>query len=132
MRLLLVTLFFCQTASAQQSQNPSLMVEHTRAQRRLAQQTPPGREKLEIGTLFIPAGVKSGAPILFFFHGGTWLPEVAGARDRVVIVSVQAGSGSATYVKLFENPARSPAPPKEAEDKAGMHSRSEERRVGTE
>jgi hypothetical protein len=107
---------------SQQSQNPSPMVEHTRAHPRLPQQSPPGRrQKLELGTLFLPAGIKPGAPILFFFHGGTWLPEVAGARDRVVIVSVQAGSGSATYAKLFDDPARFPALLQEAETKAGMH-----------
>ena len=35
------------------------MVEHTRAHPRLEQETPPGRrEKLELGTLFLPAGLK--------------------------------------------------------------------------
>ncbi len=122
MRLLFVSLFVFGVARGQQSQNPSPMVEHTRAHPRLPQQTPPGhREKLELGTLFVPAGLKNGAPVLFFFHGGTWLPEVAGARDRVAIVSVQAGSGSATYAKLFEDPARFLALLKEAESKAGLH-----------
>src|SRR5215813_8873967 len=41
------------TVQAQQSQNPSPMVEHTRAHPRLKEETPPGRrEKLELGTLF--------------------------------------------------------------------------------
>ena len=87
------------------------MVEHTRAHPRLKQETPPGRrEKLELGTLFIPAGLKgAGAiPVLFFFHGGTWLPEVAAARDRVAVISIQAGAGSATYASLFEDPAACP------------------------
>jgi hypothetical protein len=99
------------------------MVEHTRAHPRIQQQTPAGRrESLALGTLFLPAGLKtSGAvPVLFFFHGGTWLPEVAGARDKVAIVSIQAGSGSATYARLFEDPARFPALLKEAETKAGI------------
>jgi len=65
--------------------------------------------------------VSDGAPVLFFFHGGTWLPEVAGARDKVAIVSVQAGSGSATYANLFQDPARFLALLKEAETKAGVH-----------
>ncbi|MCU1235088.1 MAG: hypothetical protein JWP63_3055, partial [Candidatus Solibacter sp.] len=100
------------------------MVEHTRAHPRLPQQTPPGRrEKLELGMLFVPGGMKtsSAIPVLFFFHGGTWLPEVAGARDKVAIVAVQAGSGSGTYAKLFEDPARFPALLKDAETKAGVH-----------
>ena len=105
----ILLLFRAGAAFAQQSQNPSPMVEHTRAHPRLKQETPAGRrEKLELGTLFLPSGLKTtGAiPVLFFFHGGTWLPEVAGARDKVAVVSIQAGSGSATYAKLFQDSAR--------------------------
>jgi hypothetical protein len=94
-------------AIAQQSQNPSPMVEHSRAHPRLKEESPAGRrEKLDLGTLFIPAGMKTGkhASILFFFHGGAWLPEVAGARNQMAIVSVQAGAGSASYTRLFEDP----------------------------
>jgi hypothetical protein len=108
---------------AQQAQNPSPMVEHTRAHPRLKENSPPGRrEKLSLGTLFLPARIKSGsaAEVLFFFHGGTWLPEVAAAQNRVAVVAVQAGSGSGTYVRLFEDPARFPALLKEAEAKAGV------------
>ena len=106
---------------AQQAQNPSPMVEHTRAHSRLREQQAAGRrEKLELGTLFVPVGLKAGAaPILFFFHGGTWLPEVAAAHDGVAVVSVQAGSGSGTYARLFEDPHRFPALLKEAEAKSG-------------
>ena len=123
-RLVVASLFPLAAALTQQPQNPSPMVEHTRAHPRLPQQTPPGRrEKLQLGTVFVPEGMKtSGAvPVLFFFHGGTSLPEVAGARDKVVIVAVQAGSGSATYAKLFEDPARFLALLKEAETKGGVH-----------
>jgi hypothetical protein len=112
------------TAHAQQSQNPSPMVEHTRAHARLQEQSPPGRrETLSLGTLFLPAGTKPGktTALLFFFHGGTWLPEVAGARNKVAIVAVQAGAGSASYTRLFEDPDRFPALLKEAEGKAGGH-----------
>jgi len=75
------------------------MVEHTRAHPRLKEQAPRGRrEKLALGTLFLGAGMKTanGAAILFFFHGGAWLPEVAAAQNKVAVVTVQAGSGSAT------------------------------------
>lgn len=99
------------------------MVEHTRAHLRLKEQTPPGRrEKLSMGTLFVPGGMKlrNGAPVLFFFHGGTWLPEVAAAQNRIAVVTVQAGSGSATYARLFEDPARFSALLKEAESEAGV------------
>ncbi|MEO8368843.1 MAG: hypothetical protein ABI806_06565 [Candidatus Solibacter sp.] len=120
-RLIFSALLSLACAQAQQSQNPSPMVEHTRAHPRLNEQSPPGRrEKLTLGTLFVPAGAKPAA-ILFFFHGGTWLPEVAAAQNKVAVVSVQAGSGSGTYARLFEDPARWAALVKEAEDKAGTH-----------
>src|SRR5262245_34144420 len=55
---------------------------------------------------------------LFFFHGGTWLPEIAGAQNRMAVVSVQAGSGSGTYARLFADDARFPELLKEAEEKS--------------
>ncbi len=109
---------------AQQAQNPSPMVEHTRAHLRLKEESPPGRrEQLELGTLYVPAGlrIKTGVPVLLFFHGGPWLPEVAAARNRMAAISIQAGSGSATYARLFENPKRFPALLEEAESKAHVH-----------
>jgi hypothetical protein len=109
-------------AHAQQAQNPSPMVEHTRAHLRLTEQTPPGhREKLELGTLFLPEGLKAkGAPLLFFFHGGGWVPEVAAARNKTAVVGIQAGAGSASYTRLFEDPQRFPRLLQEAEAKAGV------------
>ena len=102
----------------QMAQNPSPMVEHTRAHPRLKEEHPPGRrEKLELGALYLPAGRPRA--ILFFFHGGTWLPEVAAARHKVAVVTVQAGAGSGTYARLFEDPRRWPKLLAEAEAKAG-------------
>ena len=43
------------------------------------------------------------------------------ARDKVAIVSMQAGSRSATYANLFQDPDLWPALLKEAETKAGVH-----------
>jgi hypothetical protein len=100
------------------------MVEHTRTHLRLKEESPPGRrEKLSLGTLFLPAGMKmaNGVGLLFFFHGGTWLPEVAAARNKMAVVTVQAGSGSGTYARLFDDPSRFAALLKEAETKAGVH-----------
>jgi len=122
MRRSLCFLLLLPLLRGQQSQNPSPMVEHTRAHTRLKEETPPGRrEPLELGTLFLPAGLPTAAPppLLFFFHGGTWLPEVAAARNHIAVVTVQAGSGSSTYARLFENPDRFLALLKEAESKAG-------------
>lgn len=109
-------------AYAQQPQNPSPMVEHTRAHQRLREETPLGRrEKLDLGTLFVPAGVRArnGVPVLVFFHGGTWLPEAAGARNRVAVIAVQAGAGSGTYARLFDDPKRFESLLEDAESKAG-------------
>jgi hypothetical protein len=117
-------LLLCVSASAQQAQNPSPMVEHTREHPRLTQTSPPGRrEKLELGTLFIPEKVKAktGVKLLFFFHGGDWVPEVAAARQRkMAVISVQAGAGSGTYTKLFEDPTRFAKLVAEAEAKSGV------------
>jgi hypothetical protein len=106
-------------AFAQQAQNPSPMVEHTREHRRLPEQHPTGRrEKLELGTLYLPAGRPRA--ILFFFHGGTWLPEVAAERNRVAVVTVQAGAGSGTYSRLFDDESRFDYLLAEAEAKSGV------------
>jgi len=114
-------LLFYVTALAQQPQNPSPMVEHTRAHQRLKEQTPQGRrEKLELGTLFVAEGQKPRT-LLIFFHGGTWLPELAALRNRMAAVTVQAGSGSGTYSRLFEDPARFGRWMSEVESKAGVH-----------
>jgi hypothetical protein len=119
MRRVLIACALCIPATrAQQAQNPSPMVEHTRAHRRLKESSPPGRrEKLELGTLFVPAKSRPNT-ILFFFHGGTWLPEIAAAQNRMAVVSVQAGSGSGTYARLFADDSRFPELLKEAEEKS--------------
>src|SRR5437016_3105546 len=86
-----IALLLCGALCAQQPQNPSPMVDHTRAHPRLNEAHPAGRrEKLELGTLFW----QRSSTVLFFFHGGTWIPEVAAARNKMAVVSVQAGAGS--------------------------------------
>ena len=107
---------------AQQAQNPSPMVEHTRAHSRLKEETPPGgREPLELGTLFVPAKLKGRAPLFLHFHGGTWLPEVAAARTGgTAVISIQIGSGSSVYAKPFGDPQLFRRLVTEAETKSGM------------
>ena len=120
----LATRVWAQQARIPSPQNPSPMVEHTREHPRLPEETPPGRrDKLELGTLFVPADLKAAkaAPLLFFFHGGDWLPELAAARNQVALVSVQVGGVSETYAKLFEDAGRFQALVREAEAKAGMN-----------
>jgi hypothetical protein len=99
------------------------MVEHTRTHPRLTQTTPPGRrQKLTLGTLFIPEKLKGKRHVnlLLFFHGGDWLPELAVAQQRnMAVITIQAGSGSSTYEKLFADPATFPHLLTEAQTAAG-------------
>ena len=109
---------------AQQSQNPSPMVEHTRAHPRLTQETPAGRrEKLALGTLFLPQQLRLQAttPLFVHFHGGTWLPEVAATKlGKTAVLSIQIGSGSSAYAKPFSDPQLLTRLLAEAESKAGV------------
>jgi hypothetical protein len=114
----LLALALAGAAWGQMAQNPSPMVEHTRPHPRLKEQHPAGRrETLELGSLYLPPGRQRA--LLFFFHGGTWLPEAAAARERVAVVTVQAGAGSGTYARLFEDPKRFARLLAEAESKSG-------------
>lgn len=91
---------------AQQAQNPSPMVEHTRPHPRLTQEAPPGqREALELGTLFVPKGVKKKARLVVHFHGDESIPEIAAARlGGTAVISMQLGSGSGAYGRPFADP----------------------------
>jgi hypothetical protein len=83
---------------------PAPLVEHTRPHPRLKEERPKGqREKLTLGSLFLPEKLTAGTvPLFIHFHGATWLPEVAAARlGRAAVVSVHLGSGSAVYGKPF-------------------------------
>jgi hypothetical protein len=107
---------------AQQGQNPSPMVEHTRAHPRLKEEKPAGRrDKLELGTLFLPAKVKlqGKVPLLIHFHGPPWLAETAATRQgNTAVLSVQLGSGSGVYARAFADARRFGKLLKEAESRA--------------
>ena len=107
------------------AQNPSPMVEHTRTHPRLTKVAPPGeRYPLPLGTLFVPQGLRPNRPasLLFFFHGGDWLPELAASRQRqMAVVLVQAGAGSGSYVQLFKDPTRFLSLIAAAESASHMH-----------
>ncbi len=123
LRIILIALFAV-SAFAQQAQNPSPMVEHSRAHPRLKQETPPGRrEKLELGSIFIPEKLKNRPrlPLFIHFHGGTWLPEVAAARTgNSAVISIQLGAGSSVYAKPFADRKLFERLLAEAESKAGV------------
>ena len=111
-------------ALAQQPQNPSPMVEHTRAHTRLIKADPPGRrETLSLGPLFVPRRLvkKKTVPLLIFFHGGTWVPEVAAAKNGdTAVISIQIGSGSGVYARQFEGNGKFEELLAEAEQQSGM------------
>jgi hypothetical protein len=108
--LLLSLILLAPIAKAQQAQQLSPMVEYTRAHPRLTKTTSPGRQiKLDLGTLFIPEKLahKKTLNLLLFFHGGDWLPQLAASQQHnLAVITVQAGAGSGTYIKLFEDPTR--------------------------
>lgn len=104
-------------------QNPSPMVEHTRAHLRLKQENPPGRRiELEAGVLYLPDNMSGGrtASLLVFFHGGKWLPELAGHKTRQAVITVQLGVGSGVYARGFAAPERFTSLLDNAERRAGM------------
>lgn len=91
---------------------------------RLKQEKPEGRrEKLAVGTLFLPAKLKTDGkvPLFVHFHGGEWLPEVAAAGlGNTAVITVQLGNGSAVYAKPFTQPQSFLDLVAEAEKKAGV------------
>lgn len=108
-------------AQAATGQNPSPMVEHTRAHDRLARRDVPGVRHEISGphgrklTVLVPpavaAAVRSGTPVavdvIVHFHGAAWLVEQAAqevAPDRVVVV-MHAGAGAGSYERAFGDPA---------------------------
>ena len=110
---------------AQQTQNPSPMVEHTRPHPRLEKPAAPlpGRhEKLIAGTLFIPQNLvgRKSLPLFVHFHGGDWLPELAAAKTGMAVISVQTGSGSGTYAKQFSDHELFGKMLREASEKSGV------------
>jgi len=93
--------------SAQQAQNPSPMVEHTRAHVRLTAPPPEGqRVALQLGTLFVPNGLKKKARLVMHFHGDPLIPETAAAKlGGTVVISINLGVGSGTYGRPFADAA---------------------------
>jgi hypothetical protein len=110
--------------AASDSQYPSPMVETTRAHPRLKEEKPKGRrDKLRVGTLFVPDSVKvqGKIPLFIHFHGSPWLPEVAATTlGRAAVITVQLGTGSAIYGKAFADPATFGELLSEAEANAGV------------
>jgi hypothetical protein len=105
-------------------QNPSPMVEHTRTHARLTQVPLPGRrEKLRLGTLFLPQKLKLTAhtPLLMFFHAPDWIPELAAVRHgNLAVITIRIGAGTSVYERPFLDPKFFGELLREAERKAGV------------
>jgi hypothetical protein len=115
MRLAALALLFVITAAATGQ-------DKVRSHPRLKKEVPEGqRDKLTIGTLFLPRELKREAtiPLFIHFHGGEWLPEVAALKHgRTAVITVQLGTGSAVYGKPFADGKAFAALLAEAEKKA--------------
>jgi hypothetical protein len=95
-------------------QNPSPMVETTRAHERLQEGELPGVRLTVDGVLnqpvkiFIPArAARNGRRLLIHFHGAPFVAEYAAseARGDFLLAAVALGPGSAVYERAFTNAA---------------------------
>jgi hypothetical protein len=93
------------------SQNPSPMVEETRAHERLAQREVAGTRRSFAGPggrpveLLVPDGARRReADVVIHFHGAAWLPQQA-AAGRAVVAVVNLGAGSGIYHRTYADPA---------------------------
>ena len=81
---------FAQTSTVPPAagQNPSPMVERSRAHTRLPNQEPPGIRRTFTGPLdkpvlvFVPLGTKMDRPLhlVVYFHGAAFIPEISVSR----------------------------------------------------
>ncbi len=96
------------------AQNPSPMVERTRAHGRLPDTPPPGtRLELDAGLgtpvrLYLPPSDRDPERLLVHFHGAAYVPEhaVHDAPGRTwALATVHLGAGSGVYDRAFAEPA---------------------------
>ena len=96
-------------------QNPSPMVERTRAHTRLPTQEPAGTRRTFAGPLdkpvqvFVPLGTNVDRPLhlAMHFHGAAFIPEIAVSRvgSPFVSATVNIAPGSGAYDRAFTDPA---------------------------
>ncbi|HEY2025935.1 MAG TPA: hypothetical protein VGG78_02940, partial [Gemmatimonadaceae bacterium] len=104
-----------QSSSPAASQNPSPMVEATRAHERLVPKELGGVTRSFLGPggkpvdVWIPARARARAAIdlVIHFHGAAWLPEqavagLAGGQTAAAVVNLGAGAG--VYDRAFSDP----------------------------
>lgn len=105
-------------ACGQSHQNPSPMVEHTRAHHRIEPLEHPGTKRsIDAGlprsvTMFIPEGVTPGdRSLLIHFMGSDHVPLDAVAKTRLhdVLAVVNLGSGSSVFERPFREAVTFPS-----------------------
>jgi len=97
------------------AQNPSPMVEETRAHERLSPRDIGGTRRTFTGPqgkpveVWVPDGVAANQPVDLVVHflGAAWLPEYAASRlpTKTVAAVVNLGAGSGIYDRSFSDPA---------------------------
>ena len=100
----------CMHAPKPAAQNPSPMIDLTRAHERLTKHTIDGVQftAANAEVLITPKAAASGtADLLIHFHGASWLPfQAAISTDRPLVVAVvNVGQGGGAYDQAFSNPA---------------------------
>jgi len=100
----------CTHAPKPAAQNPSPMIDFTRAHERLVKQTIDGVQftAANAEVLITPKAAASvSADLLIHFHGAAWLPfQAAIATNRPLVVAVvNVGQGGGAYDQAFSNPA---------------------------
>ncbi|HJT16619.1 MAG TPA: isoprenylcysteine carboxylmethyltransferase family protein [Thermoanaerobaculia bacterium] len=100
----------CTHAPKPAAQNPSPMIDFTRAHERLLKKTIDGEQltinKAEVLITPAAAAAKEG-DLLIHFHGSAWLPfEAALMTNRPLVVAVvNVGQGGGIYDRAFSDPA---------------------------
>ena len=97
------------------SQNPSPMVEETRAHERLTPTQLGGASRAFAGPagkpveLFVPDQARKHdvVDLVIHFHGAAWIPDqaVAGLMNNTVAAVANLGAGSGAYDRAFADPA---------------------------
>jgi hypothetical protein len=97
------------------AQNPSPMVEHSRAHLRVEPTELPGTRRTFDGPLgkpvevFVPVAAQRAAALhlVVFFHGAAFIPELAVSKlgNDHAVAALTLGSGSGAYDRAFSDPA---------------------------
>jgi hypothetical protein len=99
----------CTHAPKPARQNPSPMVDNTRAHERLQQRPIEGAQfSIEQGQVMVtlPATAAGEGDLLIHFHGSAWLPfSAAAGHGALVVAAINVGQGGGIYDQTFRDPA---------------------------